>query len=161
MADILFELGCEELPPKALYGLSKALFEGVCTQLDEQGFAFAEDSRWFASPRRLAFLLRDVSEQLADQKVEKRGPSVAVAYDEDGQPKPAAMGFAKSVGAEVADLDTVKTDKGEYLVYQVVEKGLNINDVLPGMIEQSIKQLPIPKPMRWGDLSHSFIRPVH
>jgi len=161
MADILFELGCEELPPKALYGLSKALFEGVCAQLDEQGFAFAEDSRWFASPRRLAFLLRDVSEQLADQAVEKRGPSVAVAYDEDGQPKPAAMGFAKSVGAEVADLDTVKTDKGEYLVYQLVEKGLNINEVLPAMIEQSIKQLPIPKPMRWGNHSHAFIRPVH
>ncbi|GAA4809895.1 glycine--tRNA ligase beta subunit [Marinicella pacifica] len=161
MADILFELGCEELPPKALYGLSKALFEGVCDQLNEQGFAFAEDSRWFASPRRLAFLLRDVSEQLADKTVEKRGPSVAVAYDDAGEPKPAAIGFAKSVGAEVKDLDTVKTDKGEYLVYQVVEKGLNINDVLPGMIEQSIKQLPIPKPMRWGNHDYSFIRPVH
>ncbi|MCX7544418.1 glycine--tRNA ligase subunit beta [Marinicella gelatinilytica] len=161
MADILFELGCEELPPKALYGLSKALFDGVCAQLNEQGFAFAEDSRWFASPRRLAFLLRDVSEQLADQKVEKRGPSVAVAYDENGKPKPAASGFAKSVGAEVDDLQTLKTDKGEYLVYQVVEKGLNINDVLPGMIEQAIKQLPIPKPMRWGNHDYAFIRPVH
>lgn len=161
MADILFELGCEELPPKALYGLSKALFDGVCAQLNEQGFAFAEDSRWFASPRRLAFLLRDVSEQLADQKVEKRGPSVAVAYDENGKPKPAAIGFAKSVGAEVGDLETLKTDKGEYLVYQVVEKGLNINDVLPGMIEQAIKQLPIPKPMRWGNHDYAFIRPAH
>lgn len=161
MADILFELGCEELPPKALYGLSKALFDGVCAQLDEQGFALAEDSRWFASPRRLAFLLRDVSEQLADQKIEKRGPSVAVAYDETGKPKPAAIGFAKSVGAEVADIDTVKTDKGEYLVYQVVEKGLNINDVLATVISQSIKQLPIPKPMRWGGHDYAFIRPVH
>ncbi len=161
MADILFELGCEELPPKALYGLSKALFDGVCAQLNEQGFAFAEDSRWFASPRRLAFLLRDVSEQLADQKVEKRGPSVAVAFNDNGEPKPAATGFAKSVGAEVKDLGTVKTDKGEYLVYQVVEKGLNINDVLPGMIEQAIKQLPIPKPMRWGNHDYAFIRPVH
>lgn len=161
MADILFELGCEELPPKALYGLSKALFDGVCVQLNEQGFAFAQDSRWFASPRRLAFLLRDVSEQLADKKVEKRGPSVAVAYDENGKPKPAAIGFAKSVGAQVDDLQTLKTDKGEYLVYQVVEKGLNINDVLPGMIEQAIKQLPIPKPMRWGNHDYAFIRPVH
>lgn len=161
MADILFELGCEELPPKALYGLSKALFDGVCDQLDEQGFAFAEDSRWFASPRRLAFLVRDVSEQLADKTVEKRGPSVAVAYDDNGEPKPAAIGFAKSVGADVGDLDTVKTDKGEYLVYQVVEKGLNINDVLPDIIAQSIKQLPIPKPMRWGNHDYSFIRPVH
>jgi glycyl-tRNA synthetase beta chain len=161
MADILFELGCEELPPKALYGLSKALFDGVCAQLDEQGFAFADDSRWFASPRRLSFLLRDVSEQLPDKKIEKRGPSVAVAYDDKGEPKPAAMGFAKSVGAEVSDLGTIKTDKGEYLVYQVLEKGLNINDVLPAVIAQAIKQLPIPKPMRWGNHDYSFIRPVH
>lgn len=161
MADILFELGCEELPPKALYGLSKALFDGVCSELNEKGFAFAEDSRWYASPRRLAFVLRDASEQLPDQTIEKRGPSVQAAYDDEGQPKPAAMGFARSVGAEVADLQTIKTDKGEYLAYQVVEKGLVLNDLLPEIIERSIKQLPIPKPMRWGGNEYAFIRPVH
>jgi len=161
MADILFELGCEELPPKALYGLSKALFDGVCGQLSEQGFAFAEDSRWFASPRRLAFLLRDVSEQLADQKIEKVGPSVTVAYDDAGQPKPAAIGFAKSVGAEVSELGITSTDKGDYLVYQVLEKGQHINAVLPAVITEAIKKLPIPKPMRWADHDYAFIRPVH
>ncbi len=161
MADILFELGCEELPPKALYGLSKALFDGVCAQLNDKGFAFAEDSRWYASPRRLAFVLRDASEQLPDQTIEKRGPSVQAAYDDEGNPKPAAMGFARSVGAEVADLQTISTDKGDYLSYQMVEKGLVLNDLLPEIITQSIKQLPIPKPMRWGDNEFAFIRPVH
>ncbi len=161
MADILFELGCEELPPKALYGLSKALFDEVCAQLSEKGFAFAEDSRWYASPRRLAFILRDISEQLPDQQVEKRGPSVQAAFDDLGQPKPAAIGFARSVGAEVGDLQTLSTEKGDYLVYQVVEKGLNINALLPEIIGRSIKKMPIPKPMRWGRNEFAFIRPVH
>lgn len=161
MADILFELGCEELPPKALYGLSKALFDGVCKQLTEQGFAFAEDSRWYASPRRLAFILRDASEQLEDSTSEKRGPAVAAAFDDEGNAKPAALGFARSVGVEVGDLAKVMTDKGEYLSYQVTEKGQHINDVLPQVIAQAIKQLPIPKPMRWGNNDFAFIRPVH
>ncbi len=161
MADILFELGCEELPPKALYGLSKALFDGVYQQLTAAGFTYAESSRWYASPRRLAFQLNNINEQLADQKIEKRGPAVAAAFDADGNAKPAAMGFARSLGVEVADLSRVDTDKGEYLVYEVLEKGMSIEQVLPDYIEKSIKQLPIPKPMRWGNNDYSFIRPVH
>lgn len=162
MADILFELGCEELPPKALYGLSKALFKGVEKQLQEAGFEWnQDDSRWFASPRRLAFQLHGINEQLADQKIEKRGPSVAAAFDEAGEAKPAAMGFARSLGVEVSDLSRIETDKGEYLTYEVLEKGQHIAAVLPNVIEQAIKQLPIPKPMRWGSNDYSFIRPVH
>ena len=162
MADILFELGCEELPPKALYGLSESLYQGVVKQLKEAGFTWDEaDSRWFASPRRLAFQLIGVNEQLADQQIEKRGPAVAAAFDEAGEPKPAAMGFARSVGVTVDQLQRVATDKGEYLMYTVLEQGLNINEVLPGYITQAIKQLPIPKPMRWGNNDYSFIRPVH
>ncbi|MCB1584204.1 MAG: glycine--tRNA ligase subunit beta [Xanthomonadales bacterium] len=161
MADILFELGCEELPPKALYGLADALFTGVTKQLQADGFEFDESSRWYASPRRLAFVLNDVTEQLADQKIEKRGPAVAAAFDDDGNAKPAAMGFARSIGVEVTDLARVQTDKGEYLSYEVLEKGQSIEAVLPAYIEQSIKQLPIPKPMRWGSNDYSFIRPVH
>jgi glycyl-tRNA synthetase beta chain len=161
MADILFELGCEELPPKALYGLAEALFTGVTKQLQAAGFEFADDSRWYASPRRLAFQLNNITEQLADQKIEKRGPAVAAAFDADGNAKPAAMGFARSLGVEVADLSRIDTDKGEYLNYEVVEKGQSIVAVLPEFITQSIKQLPIPKPMRWGNNDYSFIRPVH
>lgn len=161
MADILFELGCEELPPKALYGLSKALYQGVCKQLKEAGFTYDDSSRWYASPRRLAFQLIGINEQLADKKSARRGPAVAAAFDDEGNAKPAAIGFARSVGVEVADLSRVDTDKGEYLSYEVLEKGMSIEQVLPAFIEQSIKQLPIPKPMRWGNNDYSFIRPVH
>ncbi len=161
MADILFELGCEELPPKALYGLSKALFDGVTKQLKTAGFEFGDSSRWYASPRRLAFQLNGINEQLADKKSERRGPAVAAAFDDQGNAKPAAMGFARSLGVEVSDLSRVDTDKGQYLTYEVLEKGQSIEQVLPEFIAQSIKQLPIPKPMRWGNNDYSFIRPVH
>lgn len=161
MADILFELGCEELPPKALYGLAEALFTGVTKQLQAEGFEFDDSSRWYASPRRLAFQLNDITEKLADKKTEKRGPAVLAAFDDEGHPKPAAMGFARSVGVEVADLSRIETEKGEYLSYEVLEKGQSIENVLPAYIELSIKQLPIPKPMRWGSNDYSFIRPVH
>jgi len=161
MADILFELGCEELPPKALYGLAEALFTGVTKQLQDEGFEYGDDSRWYASPRRLAFQLNGITEQLADKKTEKRGPAVSAAFDDEGNAKPAAMGFARSVGVDVTDLSRVQTDKGEYLSYEVLEKGQSIEAVLPDYIQQSIKQLPIPKPMRWGSNEYSFIRPVH
>lgn len=161
MADILFELGCEELPPKALYGLAEALFTGVTKQLQAEGFEFSDDSRWYASPRRLAFQLNNISEQLADKQIEKRGPAVAAAFDDEGNAKPAAMGFARSVGVDVSELTRIETDKGEYLAYTVLEKGQSIDAVLPEMIAKSIKQLPIPKPMRWGSNDYSFIRPVH
>ncbi len=161
MADILFELGCEELPPKSLYGLAEALFTGVTKQLQAEGFEYGDDSRWFASPRRLAFQLINITEQLADKQTEKRGPAVAAAFDEEGNAKPAAIGFARSVGVDVAELGRIETDKGDYLGYTVLEKGMSIDAVLPEMIAKSIKQLPIPKPMRWGSNDYSFIRPVH
>lgn len=161
MADILFELGCEELPPKALYNLSESLFTGVKKQLQAEGFEFSDDSRWYASPRRLAFQLNHITEQLADKQTEKRGPAVAAAFDDEGNAKPAAMGFARSVGVDVSELCRIQTDKGEYLAYTVLEKGQSIESVLPEMIAKSIKQLPIPKPMRWGSNDYSFIRPIH
>lgn len=161
MTDILFELGCEELPPKALYQLSRSLYESVARQLAEMGFAVGDESRWFASPRRLAFLLKGVNEQLPDQVLEKRGPAVAAAFDENGKPKPAALGFAGSVGASVEQLTTIDTPKGEYLSYKVTEQGRHIGQVLPEVIAAAVKQLPIPKPMRWGNHDYAFIRPVH
>ncbi len=162
MSNILFELGTEELPPKALNILAMSLYNGVVTELDKAGIGFDKDnSRWFASPRRLAFILKNIEAGQADKKIQRKGPAVVAAFDDRGNPKPAAIGFAKSVGAEVTDLQTLKTDKGEWLVFEVEEKGRKTADLLPGFIQNSIKKLPIPKPMRWGNNSFNFIRPVH
>lgn len=162
MSHILFELGTEELPPKALNNLASSLYNGVITELDKAGINFDKDSsRWYASPRRLAFIMNDIDTAQKDKTMQRRGPSVVAAFDDQGNPKPAAIGFAKSVNAEVSDLQTLKTDKGEWLVFDIEEKGKTISELLPTIIQSSIKKLPIPKPMRWGNNSFNFIRPVH
>ncbi len=162
MSNILFELGTEELPPKALNNLASSLYNGVVTELEKAGINFDKDtSRWFASPRRLAFVLNNIDSGQADKTIQRRGPAVVAAFDDRGNPKPAAIGFAKSVNADVSDLQTLKTDKGEWLVYDIKERGKKTNELLPEFIQSSIKKLPIPKPMRWGGNSFSFIRPVH
>ncbi|VAW38141.1 Glycyl-tRNA synthetase beta chain [hydrothermal vent metagenome] len=162
MSNILFELGTEELPPTTLNNLAKSLYAGVVSELEAARINFDKtNSRWFASPRRLAFILNDIDNTQADKKIQKRGPAVTAAFDELGTPRPAAIGFAKSVNAEVADLATLKTNKGEWLVYDFVEKGKKTTDLIAGFIQLSIKKLPIPKPMRWGNNDFAFIRPVH
>ncbi len=162
MSDILFELGCEELPPKALDNLAESLFAGVVAGLKDKHIALDEAaSHWFATPRRLAFVLKDVAEKQPDRTIQRRGPAVVAAFDENGEPKPAALGFARSVGKAVDELERLKTDKGEWLVATLEEKGLPTTELLPGIIQQAIKKLPIPKPMRWGSHDFSFIRPVH
>ena len=162
MSHILFELGTEELPPKALNNLALNLYNGVSAELEKAGIKFdGKNSRWFASPRRLAFILNDIDDSQADKIIQRKGPAVIAAFDEAGNPKPAALGFARSVNAEVTELKTLKTDKGEWLVYDIEEKGKKTSELIPEFIKNSIKRLPIPKPMRWGNNDFAFIRPVH
>ncbi len=162
MSDILFELGCEELPPMALNKLAENLFNSVTKALDDAQLSFDHaNSRWFASPRRLAFILKNCDNAQKDKTIQRKGPALAAAFAEDGSPKPAALGFAKSVGVEVKDLKTLKTDKGQWLVHDIHEAGKSSAELLPEIIKDSIKKLPIAKPMRWGNNDFSFIRPVH
>ena len=162
MSEILFELGCEELPPKALDSLAESLFAGVAQGLKEKNIEFdAANSGWFASPRRLAFRLSGVAEKQPDRQVHRRGPALAAAFAEDGSPTPAALGFARSVGKSVEELEQLKTDQGQWLAATLEETGRPTAELLPDIIRQSIRKLPIPKPMRWGGHDFSFIRPVH
>ncbi|MTI63633.1 glycine--tRNA ligase subunit beta [Methylophaga sp.] len=158
--DLLIELGTEELPPKALAKLSQAFHQGV-----EQGLKKAElkfdDIRPYATPRRLALVISKLQTKQPDRVVERRGPAVTAAFDEDGNPTKALLGFAGSCGVEVDDLDTMKTDKGAWLVFKQEQAGAAAADLLPDIIQQALNDLPIPKRMRWGDLPGEFVRPVH
>ncbi len=161
-ADLLFELGCEELPPKSLPVLAKTLFSGFCTQLDKAGLTFATStSRFFYTPRRLAFLVSDVAASQPDQILERKGPAISAAFDADKLPTPAALGFARSVGKPVDELETLKTDKGEWLYCRVERPGERLEDLFFPMLEKALAALPVVKPMRWGSNDFSFIRPVH
>lgn len=157
---LLVEIGTEELPPKALKGLSEAFTSGLTELLKSNDFAFG-DVRPFASARRLAVQIKNVAAQQPDKVVEKRGPAVEMAFDADGQPTKAAQGWARGNGIDVKDAERLVTDKGEWLLYKAEQKGQSLAAVLPGLVAQALKQLPIPKPMRWGSSDAQFIRPVH
>jgi len=161
-ADLLVEIGCEELPPKSLDALRNAFFAEVADGLTKQGFAFdAAASRGFSTPRRLAALFCGVAARQPDQSQERRGPAVSAAFDADGAPTPAALGFARSVGLEVERLDRLETDKGAWLYARVEQPGQPLDDLIFPILEQAIRQLPVPRPMRWADNDFSFVRPVH
>lgn len=157
---LLIEIGTEELPPKALKGLSESLTAAVTQLLTEAQFSFAE-VKPFASARRLAVQVLALSSEQADSLVEKRGPAVAAAFAADGTPTKAAEAWARSNGIDVDQAERLVTDKGEWLLYKATVKGQPLAAVLPEIVHQALKQLPIPKPMRWGSSDAQFIRPVH
>ncbi len=158
--DLLIELGTEELPPKALRGLSEAFLDGMGQRLDEAGLV-PDSARAFATPRRLALYFQALPERQQDRRVEKRGPAVAAAFDAEGKPTRAAEGFARSCGVTVDALQRRKTDKGEWLYFEQMQPGRLLAELLPPMIESALAALPIPRRMRWGDRDAEFVRPVH
>ena len=159
-ADLLIEIGTEELPPKTLNKLSAALTEHFCNSLKEAGISY-NDVTPYSSPRRLALMISDVTEFQADQQVEKRGPAVKAAFDKEGNPSKAAMGFARSCGVEFDQLQQIETDKGAYLNFKQEIKGSASRDLVADMLTKALAALPIAKRMRWGDSDTEFVRPVH
>ena len=157
-ADLLIELGTEELPPKALKALSEAFAGETLKQLDDAGFEHGA-MKVFAAPRRLAFRIEQVAVGQPDRDIERRGPAVKAAFDDEGHATKAALGFAQSVGLSMDQLETVETDKGAWLVAKVREAGKPLAELLPAMLEQSLQRLPIPKRMRWGNRKVQFVRP--
>ncbi len=159
MSDCIIELGTEELPPKALLKLSQAFSDGVINGLSEVGLQ-AQTVESFATPRRLAILLRDIPEQQPDQHIEKRGPALQAAFDDTGCATKAALGFAKSCGVDISQLAQKETDKGSWLYFQRHEPGKTLAELLPDIVATALAKLPIPKRMRWGDRNDEFVRPV-
>lgn len=157
--DLLIEIGSEELPPKALLGLSKAFEKGMRDAIAEQQLSF-ESIQSFASPRRLAVIFNALSSEQPDRNVEKLGPNVKAAFDKEGKPSKAALGFAGGLGVTVEDLGRKQTDKGERLAYAFTEQGKSLQELLPTIVDSVLAGLPIPKRMRWGDSRSEFIRPV-
>jgi glycyl-tRNA synthetase beta chain len=160
MRNLLFELGTEELPPKVLLTLMEALKEETKTRLQQAGLTFTS-IKAYATPRRLALIVYDLAERQPDLVVERKGPSLREAFDAQGYPTPAALGFAKSCGVPVQALERVKNAKGEWLLFRQKVPGAPVAEILPDLLHQALAALPIPKRMRWGAGEHEFVRPVH
>ena len=158
--DFLVEVGTEELPPKALKTLSESFGEGLRNALADAGIGHGEIET-LATPRRLAVRVNKLADAQPDTPFEKKGPAVKAAFDDQGNPTRALEGFARNLGIQPDELDTMETEKGAWLVYRGVEKGRPTAELLPGMVEQALNGLPIPKRMRWGARRDEFVRPVH
>lgn len=158
--DFLFEIGTEELPPKSLLALSEALGRALQLGLEKAHLGF-DDIRTFASARRLAVLVHRLAEVQPDSVEERRGPALTAAFDGNGEPTRAAIGFARSCGVEIETLERMETDKGAWLVARKEHRGRDVRELLPTLISDALASLPIPRRMRWGALENGFVRPVH
>ncbi len=157
--EFLIELGTEELPPKQLRTLAEAFAANFAAELATADIAH-EGVTWFATPRRLALKVANLAESQPDRVVEKRGPAVNVAFDADGKPTKAAEGWARGNGITVEQAERLVTDKGEWLLFKEQVQGQQTASVVVDMAAKALANLPIAKPMRWGDKETQFIRPV-
>ena len=157
--DFLVEIGTEELPPLALKTLSESFATGIATALQAARLKHGRVQR-FASPRRLAVLVKGLAEQQPEQELKRRGPPVTAAFDATGAPTRAATAFAESCGASVAALSRITEAKGEFLFYSGRLPGRPAQELLPGVVTEALDALPIPKRMRWGSGDAEFVRPV-
>jgi glycyl-tRNA synthetase beta chain len=160
-AIVLIEIFTEELPPKVLQKLGASFAKNIFDQLAKQQFV-AADGKFteFATPRRLGVSIPNVLAIQPQQHIERKGPAVASAY-KDGQPTPALTGFAKSCGVEISALEKMSDGKQDVFVFRSTKAGASLDAVLAGIVEATLKQLPAPKLMRWGDSDVQFMRPVH
>ena len=143
--DLLIELGTEELPPKALKKLIQAFEASIKQGLDKAELSF-DSIRSYAAPRRMAVVVDGLRTRQQDRLVERRGPAVTAAFDDDGNPTKAVQGFARSCGIEVDDLEKMETDKGSWLVFKQQQTGAETASLIPEILQQAIRDLPIPKP---------------
>ncbi len=158
--NLLIEIGTEELPPKSLRKLAEAFRANMLTQMEKLALNF-DTITWYAAPRRLVLHVEALHATQPDKVVEKRGPAVTSAFDADGNPTKAALGWARGNGITVEEADRLETEKGAWLFHKATVKGRHISELLPAAINEALHKLPIPKLMRWGDSRTQFVRPVH
>ncbi len=157
--EFLIELGTEELPPTQLRTLAEAFAANFEAELKGAELAH-EGVKWFAAPRRLALKVAALADSQSDKIVEKRGPAVSAAFDAEGNPTKAAQGWARGCGIAVDQAERMVTDKGEWLLFKQEVKGKPTSEIIVELAAKALANLPIAKPMRWGNKTTQFIRPV-
>jgi len=158
--DFLVELGTEELPPKSLLALADAFANGIAAGLGAAKLKHGAIER-FATPRRLAVRVRNLAGEQPEQTIRRTGPALSASYDANGQPTKAALGFAASCGVALESLGQAESPKGTVLLFETQRAGEQTVTLLPGIVQQSLQDLPIAKRMRWGAGAAEFVRPVH
>lgn len=159
MCNLFFEIGCEELPPRAVNVLSKQLADLANKAFNEERIV-PRMTHFYATPRRLIFIARGLPTEQVSTVNTVTGPPVSAAYDNEGKLTKAGAGFAKKYGLAEDALKKVKTEKGEYLAAEVAEPSRPTIDVLTEVLPELINKLQYPKTMRWLSDKTSFARPI-
>jgi glycyl-tRNA synthetase beta chain len=147
--ELLIEIGVEELPASWMPGLTRQLRERVKARLTELRLGASEEPEAYSTPRRLAARVARIAERQEDLEETITGPAVKAAFGQDGQPTPAALGFAKKHGVPFEQIARVETPKGEYLAYHKRQRGRSAVDTLPDLLTAVLRDLAFPKQMRW------------
>ena len=156
-ADFLLEIGTEEIPASYIPPALNQLRKVASQSLTNARLPF-EDIRTLGTPRRLTLWIKGLTALQPDQVTEAVGPPKRVAYDADGNPTKAAIGFARAQGVNVEDLKIVETQRGEYIAADKLERGQSAHELLKTEIPEWIQSLSFPKTMRWDNLR--FARPI-
>lgn len=159
MSDLLFEIGTEELPAGFQKPALGQLQENFIREAKALKLEYSS-VRCLGTPRRLALLVEGLAEKQPDSRAELMGPSKQAGFDGDGNPSKAAMGFARSKGADVNDLQVVETEKGEYLMLVQETKGVSTTELLPELLKTLMDSFSFAKSMRWGAGAFTFARPI-
>lgn len=158
--EYLLEVRAEEIPARMLAPAVAELAERVSGELAGRGLEPSEVATAY-TPRRLVLRLGGLAPAEPDREERTVGPPVSVAYDDDGAPTKALLGFAKRCGVEPEALEREETDKGEYLAAVVRSEGRPTAEVLAEVVPRALAAIPWPKAMRWGSGTGPWVRPVH
>lgn len=157
---LLFEIGTEEIPSGFIVPALNFMKAFMGEKMAALGLEH-EGVRVFSTPRRLALKIAGIAETLPDSTETKTGPPKSIAFDKDGNPTKAGLGFAQTCGVDISDVAVTRTPKGEYLCVTRTTPGRPAREVLPGLIEELIPKIPFTKTMRWSNPGVRFARPVH
>ena len=153
--DLLFEIGAEEIPAGFMPNILGQLKQLAETKLNDAHLPF-ESIATYGTPRRLALIVKGLTDTSAEISERHKGPSASIAYDADGNATKAAIGFARGKGLDVADLVV----EDGYIYAETKTAGVPAKDIVTDMLPQLITGLNFPKSMHWGNLDAKFVRPV-
>lgn len=156
---LLFEIGMEEIPARFLNVALKDFKENIERKFNENRISYSS-TKTYGTPRRLVFVMEDISEKQEDLDILNMGPGKAVAYDPNGQISRAGLGFLKSQGVEVNNLEIIETPKGEYVAVRKFIEGKKTEEILPEILKSSVLELTFQKSMKWSDKKMKFARPI-
>ncbi len=158
--NLLIEIGSEELPANQQLALAEAFEKNFAKALNQENIQY-NNIQAFVTPRRLGILVESIQTEQPPKSETKRGPALAQAFDANGEPTKAALGFARSNKTTIESLEKLETPQGSWLVFQHEIPGQHTIDLLPDLLTKTVESLPLKKRMRWGNQLHEFLRPVH